>query len=123
MKKWILLIVVLFLICGCSGKGNNLDSVDPSFAIKISGSNNMRFRGCYAIYTSKGESESISVDGVVPKECFLTGRTITCWFQKQSDSGTLRVEIFKNSHLYGEGKIVAQAETSGSYGVIMLTVL
>ena len=107
MKRLILLIAVLSLVVGgCAGIG------DSDFTIKVSGTSGLKFSGNYMVVTSGGGSTSKSVDGTVPAQYTIRGNIVSCVFQKQSEYGTLRVEIVKG------GKIVSQSETLAAYGVV-----
>ena len=107
MKRSILLIMVmLLLICGCAGV------VESDFVIKVSGTSGLEFSGSYMVTMAGGESVSKSVDGIVPAQYTVRGTIVSCAFQKQSEAGTLRVEIAKG------GKVVSESETSAAYGVV-----
>lgn len=115
MKRLILLIIVsLFVLCGCSG-GDNYDS--PYRTIRVTGSEGVRFDGCYSVYTSSGTSISESVSGVVPASYFIMdAESISCVFQKKCEAGMLKVEILK------EDKVLAQATTYASYGIVSVAI-
>ena len=62
--------------------------------------------------TASGESKSQSVDGYVPTEYHTSGSIVSTTFQKQGESGQLRVELMK------DGRVVNQSETTAAYGVV-----
>ena len=116
MKRLIFLIIILsFILCGCAGK----DYHSSFYTIKVMGSpiNWLRFNGCYEIYTSQGELMSKSVSGIVPASYLIMDAvSISCVFQKESEDGTLKVEIVNG------GKVVAKSETSATYGVVSIAI-
>ncbi len=110
-REWIaaglgLLLFVACLLTGCSVAS------DSVFTVKISGTGGLRFSGTYMTITSGGESSSATVEGTVPAQYTTQGQIVSCVFQKQSEFGTLRIEVVK------EGKVVSQSETSAAYGAV-----
>ena len=96
---------------GTSGKGaNSLFSSD--FTIKLSGSPGLKYSGSYMVVTAGGNSTSKTVDGSVPDQFNVSGTLVSTTFQKQGESGNLRVEIIKG------GNVVSESETSAAYGVV-----
>ncbi len=120
MKRNILLIVILlaaFTLVGCSESAYKLvepQVVDSRFIVKVGGTPGLRFHGHYAVVTAGGGSTSRSVEGTVPVEYNVKGKTVACAFQKQEERGTLKVEIIK------DGKVVGQSETSAAYGMVTI---
>ena len=70
------------------------------------------FAGSYMSISSNGSSSSRSVDGTTPVEYSVRGSIISCSFQKQSESGTLTVEIIH------DGKVITTEYTTADYGVV-----
>ena len=107
----IVIITVLASNGGCAWRNND-------FTIRISGTEGLEFSGEYGATLAdgrvKGGKESKSVDGVVPTEYTITAEVVWCSFTKQSEAGTLKVEILKDN------EIVAESSTSIPYGVISL---
>ena len=64
------------------------------------------------VVTSGGQSTSKSVDGVVPATYSVKGNIVSVVFQKQTESGTLKVEILRG------GKVVNSSDTTAAYGVV-----
>jgi hypothetical protein len=108
MKKWLFfgIFVATFVITSCN------ELMASEFTIRVSGTSGLKFSGSYMGVTAGGTSTSRSVDGIVPEEYSVEGTIVSCTFQKQSESGRLRVEIIKG------GKVVSQSETSAAYGVV-----
>jgi len=112
MKK---LISVILMVCivgvffiGCGG----YLPTDAEFQIKVSGTNGLEFSGSYMVLTSGGQSTSKSVEGVVPAAYSVKGDIVSVAFQKQTESGTLKVEILRG------GKVVNSSDTTAAYGVV-----
>jgi hypothetical protein len=96
---------------GTSGKSaSSLFSSD--FTIKLSGSPGLKYNGSYMVVTAGGDSTSKTVDGSVPDQFNVSGTIVSTQFQKQAESGDLKVEIVKG------GSVVAESETSVAYGVV-----
>ena len=105
----ILLICIVGLIfVGC----DVFTSSDSTFQIKVSGTAGLKFSGSYMAITSDGKSTSKSVDGVVPAQYSVYGTIISAAFQKQVESGTLKVEILQG------GIVVNSSDTTAAYGVV-----
>jgi hypothetical protein len=111
MKKIICLalITVILLLMGC---GSSLS--DSDYKIKVSGTSGLEFSGSYMVVKAGGESTSKSVDGTVPAEYSVTGDIVSVSFQKQTDTGTLKVEISK------DGKVLKSEDTTAAYGVVAI---
>ncbi|MCP4632378.1 MAG: hypothetical protein GY855_05590, partial [candidate division Zixibacteria bacterium] len=58
--------------------------------------------------------ESKNVDGVVPTEYSITADVVWCSFAKQSEGGTLKIEILKGK------EVISESSTSIPYGIISL---
>jgi hypothetical protein len=116
MKKLILIILVLgiiaFVLTGCAH--------NSQFNIRVSGTTDLEFSGSYLVVMSNGQSDSESVNGTVPYEIGVIGidgiiiSTVSVEFQKQTEEGTLKVEILKDD------EIIASSETTAAYGVVSL---
>ena len=105
-------IVVTIIIIAGAGNGSGVLSGDENYTIKVSGTADLEFSGHYMVVNSDLTEGSKSVDGVVPAQYSVSGTIISCVFQKQVESGTLRVEILKS------GQVVAESDTSADYGVV-----
>lgn len=112
MKRLTLFILVICMVglifTGCGG---SLSS-DTEFQIKVSGTTGLKFSGSYMVITSGGQSTSKSVDGTIPAQYSVTGNIVSAVFQKQTESGTLKVEIIKG------GKVLNSSDTTAAYGVV-----
>ena len=114
MKTPILIMLVLgviaFLTTGCDG--------NSVFTIKVSGTTGLEFSGSYLVTTSNGQPISESVAGTVPAEYSVFGTNritvsmVSVELQKQTEEGTLKVEILKDN------EVIASSETSAAYGVV-----
>jgi hypothetical protein len=84
---------------------------DTGFVIKLSGTNGIAFNGaCTSVFSGKPNSSNI--EGKVPYQFQAYGEILSLTFQKQSQTGILKVQIFK------KGKIILDCEISDPYGVI-----
>lgn len=110
MKYIISILLVVVLALSFSGCGAS----DTEYTIKVSGTSGLSFSGAYMTVTSDGESVSKSVDGTVPAQYTTTGDIVSVSFQKQVESGTLKVEILK------DGKVIKSSDTTAAYGVVMV---
>jgi len=112
MKKLIVAILLVSIgglfFAGCGGSL----STDSEFQIKVSGTTGLEFSGSYMTVTSGGQSTSKSVEGTVPAQYTVTGNMVSVAFQKQVESGTLKVEILK------DGKVINSSDTTAAYGVV-----
>lgn len=112
LKKATFLIVVVIvlglIIWACDG-GSVLQS---SFTIKVTGTDGLKYSGSYMTVMADGKNSSKSVDGTVPGEYTVDASMVSVTFQKQSESGALKVEILK------DGEVVAENETEAAYGVV-----
>jgi len=82
------------------------------YIIKVTGSDSCKFSGSYMVVTADGQSQSKSVEGRVPTEYQCRGSIVSTSFQKQGESGMLKVQIMKG------GRLVNESETSAAYGVV-----
>jgi len=99
-----ILLVALVLLAGCV--------TDSDFRIEVTGTPGLEFSGHYGLATADGQYTSKSVDGTVPATYTMRGHIVSGLFQKTTEDGTLRVEIFKN------GRSVAGEETMAAYGIV-----
>jgi ABC-type uncharacterized transport system permease subunit len=114
MRKLILIMLVLgiiaFVLTGCDH--------NSVFNIRVSGTIGLEFSGSYLVVMSNGQSASESVNGTVPYEISVTGTnritisTVSVELQKQTEEGTLKVEILKDD------QVIASSETAVAYGVV-----
>lgn len=73
------------------------------------------FTGAYLVVNSNGSTTSQSVEGKTPAEYTVTGKAVSCSFQRKNVANPLekfRVEILR------DGQIVAQSETSANFGMV-----
>jgi len=85
-----------------------------NFQIIVRGTAGLKFSGSYMTVTWDGKTTSRTVDGTVPAEYSASGMIASVAFQKQVESGTLIVEIFK------AGQLLNAADTSAAYGVVLV---
>jgi hypothetical protein len=104
MKGLISFIVVLsFLLGGCGGedkpKADASRKGDSEFVIRITGTDGLRFEGYHSVVTSKGDSISNDIEGIVPAEYHPSEKGIVgiCHATKTSEPGTLRIEVEKTA--------------------------
>ncbi len=86
-------------------------SSDSEIVIRISGTSGLVYSGNYLVFSASG-SASKTVDGIVPAEYQVEGRSVSISFQKKAESGILKVEILK------DGKLIKDAETTAGYGIV-----
>lgn len=113
-KKLVLIMLVLgiiaFLITGCDG--------NSVFTIEVSGTTGLEFSGSLLVVMSDGQPRSESINGTVPQEYSVTGTSritvsmLSVELQKQTEEGTLKVEILKDD------EVIANSETTAPYGVV-----
>jgi hypothetical protein len=87
-------------------------SSDTEFQIKVSGTAGLPFSGSYMVVSSGGQSVSKSVDGTVPTQYSVEGMMVSVAFQKQTEDGTLKVEILR------DGQVVKSSDTTAAYGLV-----
>ena len=105
------LFIYAYFIADSGDKAGGLVASD--FTITVSGTEGTKFSGAYFITKSiGGNSESKSVDGVVPAQFKVSGHIVSVSFQKKQESGLLKVQISRG------GKVVGNSETSASYGAV-----
>jgi hypothetical protein len=63
---------------------------------------------------ASGSSNSHTVEGTVPKDFTVKANIVSVVFQKQGETGSLRVEILNG------GNVVGQSETTAAYGVVQV---
>ncbi len=64
------------------------------------------------VVSSGGQSVSKSVDGTVPTQYSAEGKMVSVVFQKQTENGTLKVEILR------DGKVIKSSDTTAAYGLV-----
>jgi hypothetical protein len=112
MKKVYLSIILgVFLLYGC---GDGLKGIETDYAIKITGSDKLKFSGHYSFVGMGSVPKPVNIEGAVPAEYSGKGIAAVCVFRKTTAEGTMKVEILK------EGKVVSASETAVPYGVISL---
>ncbi len=116
-RPWIIGCVVLAIlttvIIASLVIGQCASTLQPDdFTIRVSGTAGLQFNGSYGVTNSDGSSTSQTVDGTVPTEYQVTGTIVSVVFQKQTEAGTLKVQIIK------DGEVVKEAETTAAYGVV-----
>lgn len=122
MKNLILLIAVLsFVMGGCGGEDKSKAGAskkgDSDFIIKVTGTNGLRFKGSYTVVTSKGDSISDNIEGIVSAEYHTAkGNVVFCRAEKISEPGTLKVEIVKKTTGMSAG-----AETWSPHGGVIVS--
>lgn len=99
------------------GTGNPINAglggvLAEDYIIKVTGSDSCKFSGSYMLITADGQSQSKSVEGRVPAEYQCRGSIVSTSFQKQGESGMLKVQIMKG------GRLVNESETTAAYGVV-----
>jgi hypothetical protein len=114
MKKLISIILVVGItvsvLTGCDHNSR--------FNIRVSGTIGLEFSGSYLMVMSNGQSASESVNGTVPYEISVTGingitmSRVSVQLQKQTEEGTLKVEILKDD------EVIASSNTTAAYGVV-----
>jgi len=82
------------------------------FTIRVSGTSGLDFSGSYSVMKDGIITSSETVYGVVPTQYRAKGAAVSAAFQKQSESGTLKVQILKG------GKVVKEEQTTAAYGVV-----
>jgi len=110
----VLLLVVGAGVVGCLTESSEV-STDTKFTIQVSGTMGLQYEGSYLGFDGKGQSASRSVSGAVPSRYTVRGTMVSAAFNKQSQSGTLTVEIFEG------GKRVAYSTTHAPYGVVSVS--
>jgi|GEM_PF-1684165 len=107
----VVLLIISGSVGGCAWRNNE-------FTIRVSGTDGLEFSGEYGATLAdgrmRGGKESKSVNGIVPTEYSITADVVWCSFAKQSEGGTLKVEIFKGN------EVISESTTSIPYGVISL---
>jgi hypothetical protein len=100
-------MITLFMLAGCSKEK------ESEFTIRVSGTDGIKYSGSYGATGFGGDPAGNPIEGIVPEEYTVVGTVVSCFFQKKSGKGTLRVEIIKS------GAVVAQSETSETEGVVL----
>ncbi len=86
-------------------------SKESDYVIQTSGTSGMRVTGNCTADTGKG-SVSKEINGNVGSDYHLTGRNISCHFQKEDQDGELRVTISR------DGEVLADSVSSGGSGLL-----
>lgn len=109
-------LLYFFIAAGIflSGCGESLNLVESDYTIKITGTNNLKFKGNYSFPGFNSIGIPLNIEGAVPAEYKGRGVTALCMFRKSEALGTLKVEIFKDK------TIVAEKETVDQFGIITL---
>lgn len=82
------------------------------YTIRLSGTDGLKFSGCYLVVEAGGANSSKSVEGTLPKEYEVVGMITSCAFQKQAEQGLLRVDLIKDS------SSIKGDETTAAYGMV-----
>lgn len=143
MKRLLLIILILALALlpiGCTDNiigmikgaaGVTIEEVlkevlkvlTSTYTIKVDGTAELNFSGEYMVMTTAYNPENrvafssdpISVEGQVPKQYRVTDATaVAGMFQKQTEEGTLRVEIWRG------GVLIDSAETTDPWGTVLV---
>jgi hypothetical protein len=114
MTKLILycLIVCLCILCftGCG----LLSDTSSDFAIRVCGTEGLKFSGHYSIVGTNTLPEPINAQGIIPMEYKRRGTIALCNFRKLTENGSLKIEILK------DGKVLSESETSIPYGCVSI---
>jgi len=102
------IIIIVVAISTCNG----VIPGDSVFQIKVSGTEGLEFSGSYLVTTADGKVTSKSVDGFIPAQYSVTGTMVSVAFQKQTEVGTLIVDIIKDN------KVIANEDTTAAYGIV-----
>jgi len=98
--------------------GNNRELANDheltTYEISVSGTSGVAFSGSFLVTDSNGSTVSQTVDGIIPQTYTLTGSAVSVELQKKGDSGTLAVQILRDSTVVGQG------DTTDAYGVVNL---
>ena len=139
MKRLLLLVSILALVMlpigcidimgmikGVTGVtiGELLKTLTSTYTIKVDGTAELNFSGEYMVMTTDYDPENrvasfssdpILVEGQVPKQYTVTDViSVAGMFQKQTEEGTLRVEIWKG------GVLIDSAETTDPWGAVLV---
>lgn len=142
MKRLLLLILILALALLPIGCANIMDMIKgatgvtieevlkevlkgltSTYTIKVDGTAELDFSGEYMVMTTDFDTENrvafssdpIPVEGQVPKQYRVTDATaVAGMFQKQTEEGTLRVEIWRG------GDLIDSAETTDPWGTVLV---
>lgn len=106
----VIALVVIFTV------GNNQELATnhelTAYKISVSGSPGMAFSGSFLITDSNGSTVSQTVDGIIPQNYTVIGSAVSVELQKKGDSGTLAVQILRDSTVVGQG------DTTDAFGVV-----
>jgi hypothetical protein len=115
-----LLAVTIFLVLPVA-KNSSGGPIKTTYKIRISGTDNTPFSGSVAVMSLLGKTTSESKDGTIPAEFTVEGKYVSVVIQKQREGGTLKVEILKGKLLGSGFKVIANGQTTASYGVVSLS--
>ena len=105
--RWVpVLLAVLFLVAACPLEG------ESEYTVVIVGTEGLDYTGSIIATLAGGASRSTRVEGAVPDEYKILGLQVTATIQKQAETGTLKVELYKT------GELVGKAQTSDAFGVV-----
>jgi hypothetical protein len=102
------LCILCFTGCGL------LSDTSPDFAIRVCGTEGLKFSGHYSIVGTNTLPEPITAQGVIPMEYKGRGTIALCSFRKLTEEGSLKVEILRN------GKAILESETNIPYGFVSI---
>jgi len=110
----IVLVVLAFAIIIGVFVSHTYASIPMSqdFTIRVSGTSGLDFSGSYSVMIEGSNCSSKAVYGTVPTQYEANGTAVSATFQKQSQSGTLKVQILKGN------KVVKVEEATEAYGVV-----
>ena len=83
--------------------------------ILVRGTEGLPFQGSFATVQTAGDSKTKSVEGTVPAIYQVKGTTVSTFFAKKEDPGSLRVEILTN------GSVIKSSETNAARGSVTVT--
>ena len=100
------------------GDGSILDDIggltDRRITVEVEGTPGLRFSGTCLITSGAGSAATSDIAGSVPVSKVFEGNLISCSFQKQQESGTLRGRIRSGDH------VIEESSTSQPYGLVLV---
>jgi len=106
------ILILIFYAMFIAPSMNKPGLLEANYLIKVSGTQGLKFSGTYMTSGQAGKSESKTIDGTVPAQYEAAGMIVSVSFQKKTENGNLKVQIFKG------GSVVAESETTAAYGVV-----
>jgi len=94
---------------------SSVRSNEESCTILVTGTAGSPFQGSYAAVKTGGNSESKTVEGTVPAIYQVRGTTVSTFFAKKENPGSLRVAILSN------GSVINSSETDAARGSVTVT--